>query len=125
MWADGGGSGSCDDGGMRVSGGFLFLRPLFAKLAFRWLVDGPCHVVDAPVKGILAMLLGLWVALLGRDLLPRLVLSLLSFVGLCHRPWLIGGKTPSRQRSRFANSPIADVSWRTPARPPKYSDLLQ
>jgi hypothetical protein len=34
-------------------------------------------------------------------------------------------ETPFRQRSRFANSPIADVSWRTPARPPKYSDLLQ
>ncbi len=25
----------------------------------------------------------------------------------------------------MANSPIADVSWRTPARPPKYLDLLQ
>ena len=67
---------------MRVGGGFLFLRPLFAKLAFQWLVDGPRHVVDAPVEGILAMLLCFWVALLGRDLLPRFVFCLLSLVGL-------------------------------------------
>jgi hypothetical protein len=66
---------------MRVSRGFLFFRPLFAKLAFQWLVDGPRHVVHTPIEGKFAVLLGLWVAILGRDLLPGLILLLLFLVG--------------------------------------------
>ena len=82
MWVDGGGSGGCDNGGVRLGGGLLLLGHFLAKLAFRWLVDGPRHVMDAPIKGELSMFLGLGVAVLGRDLLPCFVFRLLFLVGL-------------------------------------------
>ena len=81
MWVDGGGSGSCDGRGVCESRGFLFLRHFLAKLAVRWLVDSPRHVMDAPVKSELSIFLGLGVALLGRDLLPCFIFFLLLLVG--------------------------------------------
>jgi hypothetical protein len=72
MWVDGGGSGSCNCGEVRLGGGLLVLGHFLAKLAFGWLVDSPRHVVDTPVEGKFTMFLGLRFAVLGRDLLPSL-----------------------------------------------------
>ena len=80
MRVDGGDSGGCDGGGVRLGGGLLVFGHFLAKLAFRWLVDGPRHVMDAPIKGELSIFLGLWVAVLGRDLLPCFIFLLFALV---------------------------------------------
>jgi hypothetical protein len=65
---------------MRLGGGLLVLGHFLAKLAFRWFVDCPRHVMDAPVEDEFSMFLGLRFAVLGRDLLPCLVFPLLALV---------------------------------------------
>ncbi len=60
--------------------GLLILGHFLAKHAFRWLVDSPHHVMDAPIKGELSIFLDLRFAVLGRDLLPCLVFLLFALV---------------------------------------------
>ena len=81
MWVDGGGSGSCDNLGVRTSRGFLFLRPFLAKFAAGWLVDSPRHVVLAQIDSEITMFLFLGFAIFRWDLLPCFVLFLVFLVG--------------------------------------------
>jgi hypothetical protein len=51
------------------------------KAAFSWRVDGPGHMVLAPVVSVFSHVLGLLFAVLGRHLLPSFVLFLIHLVG--------------------------------------------
>jgi hypothetical protein len=43
-------------------------------------VDGPCHIMLTPMVRVLVHFLGLLLAILGWDLLPRLILLLSDLV---------------------------------------------
>ncbi len=81
MWVDGGGSGSCNNHGVRASRGFLFLHPFLAKFAVGWLMDSPRHVVLTPMGGEITMFLFLGFAIFRWDLLPCFILFLVFLVG--------------------------------------------
>ena len=53
---------------------------LFAQLAIIWFVEGPLHVVDAPVECFLAHLFLLGFVVLGRSFLPFFVSFLESLI---------------------------------------------
>ncbi len=76
--------GGCGGGGRNcrvgTEGLLLLFLVLLAKAAISGLVDGPSHVVFAPVKGEFTLFLLLGVAIFGWDLLPGLILFLLSLV---------------------------------------------
>jgi hypothetical protein len=76
--SSGGGSGH----GHRVGaeGRLLVLLVLLAKATISRLVDCPCHVVFAPMLGKIPLFLLLGIATFRWDLLPGLVLLLLSLV---------------------------------------------
>ncbi len=77
-------NGGCGSGGRNcrvgTEGRFLLFLVLLAKVAISGLVDGPSHVVFAPVKGEFTLFLLLGVATFGWDLLPGLILLLLLLV---------------------------------------------
>ena len=71
----GNGGGGCSDGcGVGHDGCLLYA--LQAKAALGGKMHAPSHVVHAPMVSMFAHLLGFLVAVLGRDLLPRLILLL-------------------------------------------------
>ncbi len=76
---DRGGSSSIGSG-VASNGWRLFLLALIAQAALGGEMHAPCHVMFTPVERVLAHLLGLLVTILGRDLLPHLVLLLPGLV---------------------------------------------
>ena len=73
--------GRSGDGGRVGLGLLLLVLALLPKEAIRWLVDGPRHVVFAPIEGIFSFLLAcLALPRFERFLLPRLILFLFPFV---------------------------------------------
>jgi hypothetical protein len=82
MGVDGGGGGCCCNcSHVRAEGRSLFLLAPLAKEASIRLVDGPRHVVLAPMKGIVPVFLFLGFSFLGRHFLPHLILLLSFLVG--------------------------------------------
>jgi hypothetical protein len=72
--------GSSHGHGVGTEGRLLVLLVLFAKATISRLVDHPCHVVFAPMVGKIPVFLLLGIATFRWDLLPGLVLLLLSLV---------------------------------------------
>ena len=80
MGIDGRG-GSSSDGGRVGLGLLLLILALLAKIAISRLVDCPCHVVLAPIEGILSDLLACFaLPRFGRFPFPRLIFLLFPFI---------------------------------------------
>ena len=80
MGIDGRGGSSCDGGRVGLGLLLLVLAPL-AKIAISGLVDSPCHVVLAPIEGILSNLLACFaLPRFGRFLLPCFIFLLFPLV---------------------------------------------
>ena len=81
MGIEGQGGRSSDGDRVGLVGLLLFFLVLLSKEAITGLVDGPCHMVLAPIKGIFSDFLP-FLALphLGRFLLPCLIFLLFLLV---------------------------------------------
>ena len=102
MGIDGRDGRSSDGSRVGLLGLLLLVLALLAKIAISRLVDSPCHVVVAPIEGILSDLLPCFaLPRLGRFLFPCLIfllyqeisgiqLGLAGMVSQCHDVGLVG-----------------------------------